>query len=71
VLVGADGHYPFDTGAYLLGGFEGLARYYGSFVMVPGEVAHSAVSSAPPVVEAAPIVFAPAGSPRGRFFHRR
>ena len=35
VLVGADGYYPFDTGHYLLGGFDGLTRYSGSFVMVP------------------------------------
>lgn len=35
VLVGADGYYPFDSGDYLLGGTDGLARFRGQFVMVP------------------------------------
>lgn len=66
VLVGADGYYPFDTGPYLLGGFEGLTRYSGTYVMVPGAVAHPPVASGP-----VPVEFAPAAVPRGRFFHRK
>jgi hypothetical protein len=67
VLVGADGYYPFDTGKYLLGGFDGLARYSGTYYMVsPG-----AASAQPSTVEAVPIYAPPASGHRGRFFHRR
>jgi hypothetical protein len=34
VLVGSQGYYPYDTGAFLLGGTDGLARYTGFFAMV-------------------------------------
>ena len=65
VLVGADGYYPFDTGAYLLGGFDGLTRYSGTFYMVsPG------AATAPPI-EPVPLHAAPPGHTRGRLFHRR
>lgn len=63
VLVGADGYYPFDTGPYLLGGFDGLTRYSGTFYMVsPG--------AAPPI-EPTPLYAEPSGPTRGRLFHRR
>ena len=71
VLVGADGYYPFDTGAFLLGGFEGLARYHGTYVMVPGAIAHPPAPAAPVGVEPIPIEPAPASGHRGRLFHRR
>ena len=63
VLVGADGYYPFDTGDYLLGGTQGLARSTGFFYMVP-----SATAYAGPTVEASASVYA---TGRHRFFHRR
>jgi hypothetical protein len=70
VLVGADGYFPFDTGHYLLGGFDGLTRYSGTFVMVP-----PGYSSMPSPTSSAPVI---AGDPapviaghRGRLFHRR
>jgi hypothetical protein len=68
VLVGADGYYPFDTGPYLLGGYEGLTRYSGSFVMVPPGGAHAAPAG--PEL-AAPVYAAPYSGHRGRLFHRR
>ena len=34
VVVGAYGFYPYDTGTWLLGGAEGVARQGGSFTMV-------------------------------------
>jgi len=69
VLVGADGYYPFDTGAYLLGGFDGLTRYSGSFYMVPGPL--STVPAASPLAEPSPLVAVPATAPRAGLFHRR
>src|SRR5262245_6620558 len=35
VLVGSNGLFPFETGAYLLGGTDGLTRYGGFFYMAP------------------------------------
>ena len=69
VLVGADGYYPFDTGHYLLGGFDGLTRYSGSFVMVPPG---APVSSTPAVAsDPGPVMAVPYSGHRGRLFHRR
>jgi hypothetical protein len=31
LLVGADGNFPFDTGEWVLGGFDGLTRSTGTF----------------------------------------
>lgn len=33
ILVGNNGHFPYDTGAYLLGGTDGLARSLGFYRM--------------------------------------
>jgi hypothetical protein len=33
VLVGADGRYPFDTGDFLLGGFQGTTRTWGTYTI--------------------------------------
>ena len=72
ILVGADGYYPFDTGQYLLGGFDGLARYSGTYVMVPPGAANLPLQTAvPSVVESVPVYAPPASGHRGRFFHRR
>ena len=38
VVVGAYGLYPYDTGAWLLGGTDGLTRQSGSFTMVYPDV---------------------------------
>jgi hypothetical protein len=70
VLVGADGYYPFDTGRYLLGGFDGLTRYSGTYYMVAPGAATVPLQAAPPI-EPIPIYAAPAGPTRGRLFHRR
>jgi hypothetical protein len=70
VLVGADGYYPFDTGNYLLGGFDGLARYSGTYYMVSPDAANVPQSLAPSAVDW-PAYVPPAGGHRGRFFHRR
>lgn len=36
-ILGRDGIYPYDSGEYLLGGVDGLARYHGGFTMeLPG-----------------------------------
>jgi hypothetical protein len=69
VLVGADGYYPFDTGAYLLGGFDGLTRYSGTYYMV-APAAAMPLQGAPPI-EPVPLYAAPAGPTRGRLFHHR
>ena len=66
VLVGSDGYYPFDTGAYLLGGYDGLTRSTGTFYMVPPATAFG--PPAPVVVESAAPVYA---TGRGRLFHKR
>lgn len=72
VLVGADGYLPFDTGPYLLGGFDGLTRYSGSFVMVPPGPLSVPYAFSPAMNEPAaplyPVVPAPS---HGRLFHRR
>jgi hypothetical protein len=62
VLVGADGYYPFDSGDYLLGGTDGLARFRGHFVMVP--------AAAPVVVETGYWGHTGFGL-KHRLFHRR
>jgi hypothetical protein len=67
VLVGENGYYPFDTGAYALGGYDGLTRQYGSFVMVPPGSAGVPGASLPAFADY-PIMTAPA---HGRLFHRR
>jgi hypothetical protein len=37
LIVGTTGYYPYDTGAWLLGGTDGLTRQSGAFTMVfPG-----------------------------------
>lgn len=69
VIVGADGYYPFDTGAYLLGGYEGLARSTGTYVMVPQGSSSAPVYSAPPI--GVPVYSGTTSSKHGRFFHRR
>ena len=33
VLVGADGHYPFDSGEFMLAGLQGNARIFGTFTI--------------------------------------
>src|SRR5437763_1247902 len=52
VLVGSNGYYPYDTGAILLGGTEGLVRFTGYFAMVfpppPGAPGTFDPSAAPP-----------------------
>ena len=73
LIVGADGYLPFDTHGYLLGGYEGLTRYSGSFVMVPPGSQGIANSSGPTLTSenswpSYPAVSAPA---HGRLFHRR
>jgi len=35
VIVGRNGYFPYDTGTYLLGGTDGLARSMGFYTMVP------------------------------------
>lgn len=35
VLVGSNGLFPYDSGAYLLGGTDGLARSSGFYMIVP------------------------------------
>jgi len=67
VLVGENGYYPFDTGAYALGGYDGLTRQYGSFVMVPVSSA-SQFSNSVPTISESPVISPPA---HGRLFHRR
>jgi hypothetical protein len=74
IFVGADGYYPFDTGPYLLGGFDGLARYSGTYVMVPSVPANGVAQSAmpsTPIVEPVPLDSAQSNGHRGRLFHRR
>jgi len=72
VLVGADGYLPFDTGPYLLGGFEGLTRYYGSFVMVPPVPLTTPYESQPVAMsESSAPVYQGSSSPHWRLFHRR
>jgi hypothetical protein len=71
VLVGADGYYPFDTGRYLLGGFDGLARYHGTYYMVSPGAATAQQTPAQSVVEPSPSYASPVNGHRGRFFHRR
>lgn len=65
VLVGGNGYFPYDTGAYLLGGTDGLARSMGFYTMVPA--APSNDPSASPVGAGCPF-----GScaPRTRYFRR-
>ena len=46
VVVGAYGYYPFDTGDWILGGTDGLARAKGSFTMVYPTI-NPAVMAAP------------------------
>jgi hypothetical protein len=70
VLVGADGYYPFDTGPYLLGGFNGLTRYSGTYYMVAPGAAIAPLQAEPPI-EPIPLYAAPAGPTRGRLFHHR
>jgi hypothetical protein len=64
-LVGADGYYPFDTGWYLLGGYEGLARKSGTFYVIPSATAYAAEPAAP--------VYGPVVYPAYKhgLFHRR
>ena len=69
VLVGADGYLPFDTGAYLLGRYEGLTRYYGSFVMVPPGAMSVPYTSSTTVMNPEPSPIYPARA-HGRLFHR-
>jgi hypothetical protein len=74
VLVGADGYYPFDTGHYLLGGFDGLTRSSGTYFMVPSGTANGPPQTATHgsiIIEHVPIDAAPAISHRGRIIHRR
>jgi hypothetical protein len=71
VLVGGDGYLPFDTGAYLLGGFEGLTRYYGSFVMVPPGAMNLTYSPGASVANSEPSPIYPTARAHGRLFHRR
>lgn len=37
LVVGTYGYYPYDTGAWLLGGTDGLTGQRGAFTMVPAE----------------------------------
>lgn len=62
VLVGADGRYPYDTGYYLLGGTDGLARSTGHFTMVYPE---------PPAGYGAGAPAGPAKSGLAHLFHGR
>lgn len=71
VLVGADSYFPFDTGAYLLGGYDGLTRYYGSFIMVPPGQLNAPTASGPIVENPEPGPMYPAARSHGRLFHRR
>ncbi|MCE9567244.1 MAG: hypothetical protein K8U57_35020 [Planctomycetes bacterium] len=48
VLVGSNGYFPYDTGVYLLGGTDGLARSMGYYTMMPR--APSGSPTAPPAV---------------------
>jgi len=63
VVVGAYGFYPYDTGAWLLGGTDGLTRQSGSFTMVfPGAFPEPA---APPLP--APVMGGHFGGKHGLF----
>jgi hypothetical protein len=68
LLVGADGYLPFDTGPYLLGGYEGLTRYSGSFVMVPPGPLSTPYGFEPTTTPIYPTGSAPS---HWRLFHRR
>jgi hypothetical protein len=70
VLVGGDGYFPFDTHSYLLGGYEGLTRYWGSFVMVPPGTLNSPDSLNTVVVSPEPSPVYPSARSHGRLFHR-
>jgi len=61
VLVGSNGYFPYDTGAYLMGGTDGLARSMGYYTMQP------MAPSGPPM--AAPAATGSCGSCSR--FHRR
>jgi hypothetical protein len=73
VLVGADGYLPFDTGPYLLGGYEGLTRYSGSFVMVPPAPLSAPYGLEPGTVTESAATLYPTGAAPShwRLFHRR
>ena len=73
VLVGADGYLPFDTGPFLLGGYDGLTRYSGSFVMVPPGPPSPLYSLSPPMPDEFAGVSGPviSSGKHGRLFHRR
>jgi len=62
VLVGSNGYFPYDTGAYLLGGTDGLARSMGFYTMVPAVT----MDSAPGTGTGAPCPY----GPRVRHFRR-
>lgn len=46
VVVGVYGYYPYDTGAWLLGGTEGTTRQSGAFTMVYPETGGAVVGGA-------------------------
>jgi hypothetical protein len=64
VIVGRNGYFPYDTGVYLLGGTDGLARSIGFYTMMP-----TASMGPPPMAAAGPTVSGSCGS-RCRLFHR-
>ncbi len=47
IIVGRNGYFPYDTGAYLLGGTDGLARSMGFYTMVPAAPSNEPGASAP------------------------